>query len=151
MAGWMIMPGGRVINSQRVENQVVQFRSLILNFDDGTTLPIDYDSQADAFYAKGLLETVVLSSTASGPTLISVSPSSVVSGVGLTVFTITGTNFIASAVISVSGSGAFPTTFISSTTLQITINVIGAPGSYDVDYADGAGGTAHLANGITLT
>jgi hypothetical protein len=92
---------------------------------------------------------VLLSSSGPAPTVSSLSPNSG-SVSGGTAVTITGTNFLAGATVSLGGTAATGVTVVSSTSITATTPAQGAGAvSVVVTNTDGQSGT--LANGYTYT
>ena len=94
------------------------------------------------------LKTTTDSIPTGAPTLTSISPGSVVAGQNGVVMTLTGTDFTPGSGVTVSGGFSVSitdTTYVSSTTLQVTINIdsgTSGPYAFQVSNANGSSATS---------
>lgn len=124
---------------------------VIIQMIDGSKKTVTYPSITAAGAAFDVLSNAVATTIPGTATLISISPTSGAAN-GDVFVTITGTNFLPSAVITIGGIPLDPTNFVSGTILQGIFDQfsLGA-GTYDVVYADAAGGSATLPAAYTVT
>jgi hypothetical protein len=87
--------------------------------------------------SSNVMELTITGQAPQGPTLTSISPSSVASGSAAFTLTATGTGFVAGSLIALNGTG-IPTTFDSATQLHATVPAaqIASPGTISVGVLD---------------
>jgi Bacterial Ig-like domain (group 3)/FG-GAP-like repeat/FG-GAP repeat/Beta-propeller repeat/NHL repeat len=90
--------------------------------------------------------TLTPASPVNPPTITSLNPNAVYAGSGDTVVTITGTNFVSGAVVSVNGTNQ-PATFVSATELTTTLTVahLSTAGTLTLTVVNPDGGTSNAA------
>ena len=154
MANWIQVPGGPVVNFDTVTSMQLQGTTIVLQTTAGPQT-LAFSSIAAAGSAFKTLNDGIASSVPGGATIVSISPNSIAAGDSGTL-TLTGTNFLPSANITVGGLNITPAiTYLNGTTISIFWEsedgtFLGA-GTYDVVYSDAAGGSATLHNGFTVT
>lgn len=151
MPNWVTVPNSTPVNFDQVTNFYQDRTQVIIQMTDGSTKTVTYPTIAAAGAAFTMLSNAVATTIPGAATLISISPNTMAAGTGAIVLTISGTNFLPSAVITVGGA-SFAITSINGTTIQGIFNEPTlTPASYDVVYNDAAGGSDTLAAAFTVT
>lgn len=82
-------------------------------------------------------------------TLTAVQPSQIANGLPMNL-TLTGSGFVNGTVASLGGVGNLTTSFVNETTLTAVVPALLSPGNYTLSVTNPDGGTAALANGLTI-
>lgn len=142
---------GDIIQLASIKRVFVNSSTLVIAFQDSTTLNYNYTDNTAAIAARDNLAAIMEVAHVGDPEIASITPSSILQSTLPQNITVAGVAFDASATVvlrNYAGSTALVTAFVSSTALTATVPNTILVGTYDVIYSDTNGKTSVLPNGL---
>lgn len=140
---------GDIIQLASIKRVFVNSSTLVIAFQDSTTLNYNYADNTAAIAARDNLAAIMEVAHVGDPEIASITPSSILQSTLPQNITVAGVAFDASATVvlrNYAGATALVTVFVSSTALTATVPNTVLVGTYDVIYSDTNGKTSVLPN-----